>query len=63
MEDGDTEIYHASSLIQALYLPVAKWVVSGVYHRRYIINDYMYQQKQKNAASFHPIVSENLIAP
>ena len=30
--------HHASSLILDLYFPAEKWVVSGVYHRRYIIN-------------------------
>ena len=34
MEDGDTEKYH----ISILYFPVGKWVVSGVFHRRYKIN-------------------------
>ena len=37
MEDGDTEKY-VSSLIQGLYFPIGKWVVSGVFHRRYLIN-------------------------
>ena len=30
MENGDTEKYHVSSLIQDLYFPVGKGVVSDV---------------------------------
>ena len=38
MEDGDTEKYHVSSLIQGFVFSSRKMVVSCVYHRRYIIN-------------------------
>ena len=37
MEDGDKEKYHVNRVIQDLYFPVGKWVVSGVFHCRYII--------------------------
>ena len=38
MEDGDTEKYHVSSLIQDAVFSSWKMVVSGVFHHRYIIN-------------------------
>ena len=38
MEDGDTEKYQASSLIEDVVFSSRKWIVSGVFHRRYIIN-------------------------
>ena len=38
MEDGDTKKYHVSSMIQdVVFSRRKKWVVSGVFHRRYII--------------------------
>ena len=37
MEDGDTEKYHTSSMIQD-FVFVGKWVVSGVFLCRHIIN-------------------------
>ena len=38
MEDNDTEKYHVSSLIQDFVFTVGKQAVSGVFHRRYIID-------------------------
>ena len=37
MEDGDTEKYHPSSVIQDFVFRVKKVVVSDVFHCRYII--------------------------
>ena len=42
MEDGDTEKYHVSSVIQDFVFRVAKRVVSDVFHGRYIINVHLF---------------------
>ena len=42
MEDGDAENITLVALYKILYFTVEKWVVSGVFHRRYKINTHYY---------------------
>ena len=52
MEDGDTEKYHVSRVIQDFVFLSLKRAVSGVFHNRYIIKTVIKGYQQMTKMSF-----------